>query len=718
MNDQYIEHHNEKEQAMYLFIRLFILMSLLLSSKVFAVAFDSCPSKAYLFQGKPVSVYGINLVTGTNSLLQNNTGLSSNINGVGFNETDRYIYGYDTTNYTIVRLGQNFQATTLNVTGLPSDKTFYVGDVYQHHYYVYRTGTGFYKIDLSPLDSNVNATLTAQRITSTASVSLTDFAFHPSNNHLYGVDNGSGGLYEFDISTGAATYVGDTGETGTFGAMYFDVDGNLYLSRNQDGQVYRVNLSSQAIIDSGVVPAIKFADGPFSSQNDGARCANAPLIDTDEPATIDFGDAPDSYGSTLASNGARHALDGITWLGSSVDGDYYAAQSPDSDDSITSDDEDGVGFVTALEPGLDTVIAVTASTAGNLSVWIDWNDDGDFADESEKIITDRALVAGSNTIIITVPFGATVGETWSRFRFSQQTGLAYYGGSTSGEVEDHVVTIVDANTTQRHFPSATGYVTLAYEDNWPETADYDMNDLVLRYRITEVLKNGEVAKVTISGKLAAVGASYHSGFAVRLENIITGDIDATKTRLYYNSVLQSGSSQEAGMSEASFILINDAIDVSSYECYYFRTKNGCREDIGLEFELQFSLTTPVATENMPAMPYDPFLFATPGYYHGPVFAQAPGRTYEIHLADQAPTEQFNTEFYQLAQDTSDPSTSRYFKTVNNMPWALLIYDEWQWPREYVDLTTAYPDFADYTLSGGTTHTDWYDINSATTNKYY
>jgi hypothetical protein len=145
---------------MYLFIRLLFLTTVLLSQKVFAVAFDSCPSKAYLFQGKPVSVYGINLVTGTNSLLQNDTGLPSNINGVGFNETDRYIYGYDTTNYTIVRLGQNFQATTLNVSGLPSDKTFYVGDVYQHHYYVYRSGTGFYKIDLSPLDSNVNATLT------------------------------------------------------------------------------------------------------------------------------------------------------------------------------------------------------------------------------------------------------------------------------------------------------------------------------------------------------------------------------------------------------------------------------------------------------------------------------------------------------------------------------------------------------------------------------
>ena len=683
-----------------------------------AAAFDTCPSKAYLFQGKPVAVYGINLVTGTNSVLQSDTGLNANINGVGFNETDRYIYGFDTTNYNVVRLGQDFKATTLSVTGLPADKTFYVGDVYEHYYYIYRKGTGFYKIDLSPLDSNVSAALTAELITSTTSVNLTDFAFHPDNDHLYGVDNGSGWLYEFDINTGVSSYIGDTGETGTFGAMYFDADGYLYLSRNQDGQIYRINLSTQVIIDSGSVPAVKFADGPFSSQNDGARCANAPLIDTDEPAIIDFGDAPDYYGTTLDSNGARHELDGVTWLGSSVDGDYYAAQSPDSDDSVTSDDEDGVGFVTALEPGLDSVIAVTASTSGYLSAWFDWNDDGDFTDEGEKIITDKSLVAGSNSVVITVPFGATVGEIWSRFRFSQQTGLAYYGGSTSGEVEDHVTTIVDANTTIRRFPSGGGYVTLAYEDNWPETADYDMNDLVLRYRVTEVLKDGEVAKVTINGHLAAVGAGYHSGFAVRLESIAASNINTSKTRLFYNNEQQSSDPQESGMIEASFILIDDAKEVASFECLYYRTKNACREEVGLEFDLHFSLISSIETTSMPAMPYDPFLFAAIGHYHGDSFAYPPGRSYEVHLADQPPTEKFNTDFYQLAEDTSDPSSDRYFKTSNNMPWALLIYDEWQWPRERVDLVTAYPNFAGYTTSGGASNVDWYDISHAITNKYY
>ncbi len=57
---------------------------------------------------------------GFHHLLADDVGLASGINAVGFDFTDRYIYGYDTTNLKIVRLGKDFQAETLNVAGLPS----------------------------------------------------------------------------------------------------------------------------------------------------------------------------------------------------------------------------------------------------------------------------------------------------------------------------------------------------------------------------------------------------------------------------------------------------------------------------------------------------------------------------------------------------------------------------------------------------------------------
>lgn len=403
-----------------------ILGSLFVCAYANAAPFDTCPSKAYLFQSTPVQVYGVNLVTGSTTLLADDVGLASGINAVGFDFTDRYIYGYDTTNLKIVRLGKDFQAETLNVAGLPSH-TFFVGDVYNHVYYLYRKGKGLFSIDLSPLDTDPNATLTLTQITATANVNLTDFAFHPGDGSLYGIDNNSGILYKFNTANGQATMIGDTGETGTFGAGYFDVNGNYYVSRNQDGKIYRINLSADnaSNINAGIVPAVEFvSNGPSSSQNDGARCANAPVIDEDDP--IDFGDAPDSYHTLLSSNGPRHEIDGVTWLGViAPDGDSDGQIAPSGDNKVGTADEDGVGFVAALDPGLSSLVNVTASTSGYLSAWFDWNRDGDFADEGEQVFTDQLLAAGNNTLPFIVSELATAGPSWSRFRFSQQTGLKY-----------------------------------------------------------------------------------------------------------------------------------------------------------------------------------------------------------------------------------------------------------------------------------------------------
>ncbi len=124
---------------------LTLFSMLLVSSYANAAPFDTCPSKAYLFQANPVQVYGVNLVTGATALIQSDTGINANINGVGFDFEDRYIYGYDTTNKQLVRLGKDFKAQVLNTSGLPTDHTFFVGDVYNHVYYLYRQGRGFLK---------------------------------------------------------------------------------------------------------------------------------------------------------------------------------------------------------------------------------------------------------------------------------------------------------------------------------------------------------------------------------------------------------------------------------------------------------------------------------------------------------------------------------------------------------------------------------------------
>ncbi|WP_394251465.1 LruC domain-containing protein [Vibrio profundi] len=706
---------------------LTLILLLTFTGSVYSAPFDTCPSKAYLFQSTPVQVWGVNLVTGSTSLLEDDTGLNANINGVGFDFDDRYIYGYDTTNKRLVRLGQDFQAEILNTSGLPTDHTFFVGDVYNHVYYLYRKGKGLFTVDLSPLDSDPTATVTVTKVVgSPATVNLTDFAFHPSDGSLYGIDNNSGALYRFNPTTGAETYIGDTGETGTFGAGYFDVNGYYYVSRNQDGKIYRVDLSpgNAVNIAAGFVPAIEFvSNGPASNQNDGARCANAPVVDED--SNIDFGDAPDSYKTTLANNGPRHELDGITWLGTEApDSEQDGFVSPLSDDNSGSDDEwtnGGIGFVTAVESGLDSRVVVEASTSGYLSAWIDWDQDGTFDGATEQVFTDQLLSAGENTLFLNVDINALAGTTWARFRFSQQTGLNYYGGSTSGEVVDFQIDVLNNGASARYFPSASGYATLAYEDNWPYKADYDMNDAVFMYRITEILKEGKVVKTTIDGRLVAIGADYKNGFAIRLEDLAPNMVDSGQSYMKQNGSFTS-SGMEEERTEAIFVVSNDLSSEVASSCNFYRTLSNCKEDEQFTFQLGITLTGDgVEDANWTDMPYDPFIFATPGYYHGDNLPLHPGRSWEVHLADKAPTEAFDTvNLFNtgLGVDDSDPATGKYFKTALNHPWALLITadSEWEWPLENVDLVTAYPDFADYAQSGGTRSTTWF--NSPSNNQCY
>ena len=697
---------------------LILSATLLFSLNVFAAPFDTCPSKAYLFQSKPVQVYGLNLVTGESKLLQADTGTASNINGVGFDMDSRYIYGYDTTNKGLVRLGKDFKVEPLNVVGLPQEFTFYVGDVFNSVYYLYRKGQGLFSVDLTPLESDPSANLTFNQVSNNGSLTLTDFAFHPLNQLLYAVDNRTGILHEINPSDGSTTLIGDTGVTGTFGAGYFDVNGNYYLSRNSDGAVFRIDLSDEMQIANGQVAAVKFADGPASGQNDGARCALAPLIDED--SQIDFGDAPDSYGTLLTNNGPRHQIDGVTYLGSGVpDGEQDGFTTPLSDQDTGYYDEDGVNFVTSMEPGLDSIVVVEASTPGYLSAWFDWNQDGDFADEGEQVFTDTLVETGRQSLIFNVPVNAEIGNSWSRFRFSQQQGLGFDGGATSGEVEDHAILVTGEGATVRYFPSQTGYATLAYEDNWPYTADYDMNDVVIHYRVTEIVKQDKVVKSIIEGRLAAVGADYHNGFAIGLTGLARVDVNAATTRQYHNGVQLEASGLEQDSNQAIFIVADDVSTKKAEQCRYHRTTVDCTAPENFSFELHINLNDSTSADSLIAMPYDPFIFATPGYYHGEGLPFQPGRTWEVHLPDHPPTEKFDqVQLWNLGVDASNPDQGVYFKTANNLPWALLITEEWQWPLERIELLQAYPQFAEFAQSSGKKNAFWHLKHHAIPNRTF
>jgi len=168
------------------------------------------------------------------------------------------------------------------------------------------------------------------------------------------------------------------------------------------------------------------------------------VITGQSPVNQDFGDAPDRPYPTLhLSDGARHTVDNKVFLGRRVDAetDGQPSATATGDDDDGSDDEDGVAFVSALAAGSTATVEVTASAAGALNAWIDFNSDNDWNDAGEQIFVDEPLLAGVNTLTFDVPAHAAITNTYSRWRFSTTRGLDYTGPAPDGEVEDYLVTI-------------------------------------------------------------------------------------------------------------------------------------------------------------------------------------------------------------------------------------------------------------------------------------
>jgi hypothetical protein len=196
-------------------------------------------------------------------------------------------------------------------------------------------------------------------------------------------------------------------------------------------------------------------EAPYVWLGAGSSCADCTRL---EASGLDFGDAPDpTYPTLLAHNGARHTIVADLFLGRGVD----AERDGQPDSAATGDDrngadEDGVVFLSALQPGTDALIEVVASAQGYLNAWIDFDRDGSFASRNEQIFADQLLASGTNRLTFAVPAEAGVGPTFARFRFNSRGLLSFDGPAADGEVEDYRVVVATP-----YEPHATSGVTAA-----------------------------------------------------------------------------------------------------------------------------------------------------------------------------------------------------------------------------------------------------------------
>ena len=253
--------------------------------------------------------------------------------------------------------------------------------------------------------------------------------------------------------------------------------------------------------------------------------------------------------------------------------------------------------------------------------------------------------------------------------------------------------------TSNLFP-ALGFGTLAFEDLWPSKGDYDFNDLVIDYQFEITTNtNNYVENVVGTFTIRAIGASLKNGFGFQLSDAIDpADLTVTGYSLKENIVTLSGNGTETGQSTPTIIVFDNAyqemthpgggIGINTSETAPYITP------VTLTIDIEFTPNTYTYNE-LNISGFNPFIFVNLV------------RSVEVHLPDYPPTALADVNLFGTLNDDSDPGTGKYYKTENNLPWAINIYESFDYPIEKQQIVWAYLKFAAWATSEGASFDDWY-----------
>lgn len=255
----------------------------------------------------------------------------------------------------------------------------------------------------------------------------------------------------------------------------------------------------------------------------------------------------------------------------------------------------------------------------------------------------------------------------------------------------------DTKAYDRYFPSETEFGTVAFEDLWPSTGDYDMNDLVVRWRFHAVVSaDNKVLELNAKVYADAKGAALPGGFGVEfpfnasLVNQVTGSqITGSRATLAANGL-------EAGQTKAVMIFFDKAVDqLSKPGGSFFNTRRFAPISTPDTIKTKMTFNTPLNFSSLGTYPFNPFLFTS-------------ARNIEVHLPNKKNTALANAALFGTGNDNSIPTSNRYYKTTGNLPWAIHFPVKFEYPAEKKDIVTAHLKFAAWVQSNGFFNADWYE----------
>ncbi len=249
-----------------------------------------------------------------------------------------------------------------------------------------------------------------------------------------------------------------------------------------------------------------------------------------------------------------------------------------------------------------------------------------------------------------------------------------------------------------YFPAADQFATLAFEDQWPNKGDYDMNDLVIDYNFTEYRNAAnKVIKLRAHFKLRAMGAGYRNGFGFEMDIPASAVTNVDGQSITENYIQLAASGVESGQNKAVIIVFDNGYKVmSNPNGGFVNTESGQPFIQPVDLQIDITLANPLPSGDLGTAPYNPFVIGKMQ------------RGVEIHLPDQLPTQKADMSLMGMGDDDSNPGLSRYYKTANNLPWGINIADSFQYPIEKERINQAYLNFNNWAQTGGSVSTDWFE----------
>jgi LruC domain-containing protein len=259
-------------------------------------------------------------------------------------------------------------------------------------------------------------------------------------------------------------------------------------------------------------------------------------------------------------------------------------------------------------------------------------------------------------------------------------------------------------------PSENSYGTIAFEDLWPSTGDYDFNDVAFRYQATVVLNADNLAVgFDFKYRITSNNTTGINGIGFELEGLLPSQIESVSGQvLTRNFINLNANGTEANQGNAVIILTDDVWNLP-HDTRFEKPDTKISNAIGYEeMTVSVNFTNPITTTDMGIAPFNPFLivniderykeFMTEA--NDPRYPKGLVRNFEVHLPNM------NTTSLGIPLNGIKDHVNNYVAD-NGYPWAIHVIDNFSVPRHGVKITDAYNYFKAWAESGGTEFQDWY-----------